>query len=343
MREETFEAETVDAAVERAASQWSVDPTELEYEVVEESSEDFWGLEDTTVKVRVRHRDEEQAAPAAEGPQPAEPEAGPREHEEEAGPPAEGPEGEDRPAASVADEEPAAEAAGQRSPVETREEPAGAPAGTETSGAGTETSGVGTGAEAARSEPEAAPAEDEAAPVQPEPEPAGAETMPAGAPRAGAEEMSEIESLIDGLLHRVFDAIDFDCTARVQEHEDTIHVQVGGEDKKFLLERKGRALSSLQLILNHAFRHRDVGGNKKIRVDAGDFRERREEELQDLAFQVAHRAKETGSPQETQELNPYERRLVHLALADDPAVSTKSQGRGFLKPVLVSPEGGGQG
>jgi len=59
-----------------------------------------------------------------------------------------------------------------------------------------------------------------------------------------------------------------------------------------------------------------------------------------MAYQVAHRAKETGEAQETAELNPYERRIVHLTLADDSKVSTRSQGNGFLKAVSVIPSGG---
>jgi spoIIIJ-associated protein len=62
-----------------------------------------------------------------------------------------------------------------------------------------------------------------------------------------------------------------------------------------------------------------------------------------LAFQVAHSAKESGQTQETQPLNPYERRLVHLALAEDGAVATRSRGSGFLKNVQVIPQGNGRG
>ena len=109
-----------------------------------------------------------------------------------------------------------------------------------------------------------------------------------------------------------------------------------------LLEGNGRSLSALELLINNAFRHKLPRGNK-ISVDAGDFRSRRDEELSDLAFQVAHSAKESGETQETQPLNPYERRLVHLALAEDARVTTRSRGNGFMKNVQVIPQGNGRG
>jgi len=111
---------------------------------------------------------------------------------------------------------------------------------------------------------------------------------------------------------------------------------VSGADKDLVLEGSGRCLSALELILNNAFRHKLERGHK-VRVDAGDFRSRRDVELSDLALQVAHSAKEAGRTQETQPLNPYERRLVHLALAEDPEVTTRSRGSGFLKNVQVIP------
>ena len=134
--------------------------------------------------------------------------------------------------------------------------------------------------------------------------------------------------------------MEFDCAVELEAQDDGFLAAVSGEDKDLLLEGNGRCLSALELILNNAFRHRLPSGHK-VRVDAGDFRARREDELADLAYQVAHSAKEAGSTQETQPLNPYERRLVHLALAEDPDITTRSRGSGFLKNVQVIPRDSG--
>jgi spoIIIJ-associated protein len=159
----------------------------------------------------------------------------------------------------------------------------------------------------------------------------------------GAGEQQGVDpAAISGMLEQIFHDMEFECTVTVEAEEDGFLATVDGADKEALLEGNGRCLSALELLINNAFRHKLPRGNK-VRVDAGDFRNRRDEELSDLAFQVAHSAKESGRTQETQPLNPYERRLVHLALAEDPAVTTQSRGTGFLKNVQVIPRGGGDG
>ncbi len=147
---------------------------------------------------------------------------------------------------------------------------------------------------------------------------------------------------ITKLLAQIFHDMEFSCTIEVEAEGDGYLATIAGDDKEALLEGNGRCLSALELIANNAFRHKLPRGSK-VRVDAGDFRSRRDEELSDLALQVAHSAKESGRTQETQPLNPYERRLVHLALAEDAAVTTRSRGSGFLKNVQIIPQGGGGG
>jgi spoIIIJ-associated protein len=55
-----------------------------------------------------------------------------------------------------------------------------------------------------------------------------------------------------------------------------------------------------------------------------------------MAHFVADKAKSSGTPQEMGPLNPYERRIVHLAIAEDPAVSSESIGDAFMKTVIIS-------
>lgn len=178
---------------------------------------------------------------------------------------------------------------------------------------------------------------------------AAGETGDADQPAESAEEASPEAAApgvdpqaITALLGQIFHDMEFDCTIEIEPEGDGYLATIGGDDKEALLEGNGRGLSALELIVNNAFRHKLPRGSK-VSVDAGDFRSRRDEELADLALQVAHSAKETGRTQETQPLNPYERRLVHLALAEDPQVSTLSRGSGFLKNVQIIPQDGDSG
>jgi spoIIIJ-associated protein len=317
MSEATFEAATVEAAREKAATELGVAEADLEHEVIEEK-QDFWGGEDSTVVIKAWSR--AVAEPEAEG---AATEVAPQEAPAE---PVEAdvatPDPEERAAAETeAEAEPAepAEAAEPAQPAQ----PAEAAEAAEHAGA------EATGTQP----PEAA----EVAPADAE-----AEERP-GDTRVEGESVPGVEpEAITALLAQIFHDMEFDCTIEIEAEGDGYLATIAGDDKEALLEGNGRCLSALELIVNNAFRHKLPRGSK-VSVDAGDFRSRRDEELSDLAYQVAHSAKETGKTQETQPLNPYERRLIHLALAEDPGVSTRSRGSGFLKNVQIIPQDGGHG
>lgn len=302
MSEATFEAATVEAALEKAAAELRVAAADLEHEVVEEK-QDFWGGDDVTVVIKAWPRAVAgpEADPARTAPEPQQDLAEPEEPIETAAvtPAAEeitatGAEDGDQPAEGAEDTSPETAAAQSAETADV------APADIETVGAPGD-----TGAER--------------------------ESAPGVDPRA-----------ITALLAQIFHDMEFDCTIEIEAEGDGYLATIGGDDKEALLEGNGRGLSALELIVNNAFRHKLPRGSK-VSVDAGDFRSRRDEELSDLALQVAHSAKETGRTQETQPLNPYERRLVHLALAEDPQVSTLSRGSGFLKNVQIIPQDGDRG
>ena len=86
---------------------------------------------------------------------------------------------------------------------------------------------------------------------------------------------------------------------------------------------------------------------KKIHVDSEGFRRVREDEIVEIAQRTAEKALDRGEECLLSPLNPYERRLVHLALQDNDAVETRSQGDGFLKRVAIRPakkdDAGGNG
>lgn len=312
MSEHVFEGKDIQDALNKAAQELAVTVDELNHEILEEAATDFWGLGETVCRVRVWIR-----------------ETGPRESMETE--PAVQPEAAE-PAGPAPLEQPAA--AGRiEGPTGTEEAspaPFFAPPEEESTAASAEVSASEERGEAEVAvQPAAAGAPKEAA--------AGLEVGPAERAEPGS-----LEEAASSLLASIFDAMEFDCVPEARSEGDILQIAISGEDNQYLLDGRGRGLSALELILNHAFRHRADMDHKKIRVDAGDFRSRREDELRDLAYQVAHEAKETGTTQHTQPLNPYERRIVHLTLADDARVTTRSQGSGFLKSVSIIPTHGGR-
>lgn len=327
MSGQTFEGKTVEDALARAAAELGVRVDDLEHEVLEEATEDFWGLDEPTTRVRAWVRGEEEEA--AEEPEAeaavdgAEPERAPEQPRQ-------------------APEEASEEATGggfwsTDGDEESRERPAPAVEPTKAADEGGASSVSGDTATVPMTRREEAGDEETVEDEEQTLERVSAEDAPEGDFAGLPEEIEDPVPEIQELLARVFDDMSFECEAEVADSAEQIDVMISGADKGYLVENSGKGISALELILNHAFRHRLPRG-RKIRVDAGDFRSRREEELKDLAFQVAHSAKQSGETQETQELNPYERRLVHLALADDEEVTTRSRGQGFLKHVQVIPQ-----
>ena len=312
MSKEIFEDGTVETALAQASDKLGVEVSQLEHVIISEKR-DFWGAGEDTVTIEAWVR--------------------PEQHEEFA--------------------EPETKSAAQPKNLAGEDDDAEAPKAIAASGEfqnsdraevseATEEepppdSGEAVSAEHGSSINVAHPEEDGGAGARP------VEEYRTQDPKAPVVEQSEIgPDAISNLLEQIFHDMEFSCTVEIEPQPDGFLATISGDDKEVFLESNGRSLSALELLTNNAFRHKLPRGNK-IRVDAGDFRSQRDEELSDLAFQVAHSAKESGRTQETQPLNPYERRLVHLALAEDGAVTTRSRGSGFLKNVQVIPQDNARG
>ena len=120
----------------------------------------------------------------------------------------------------------------------------------------------------------------------------------------------------------------------VDDTPDGIRVELSGEGGEHLLRRRAEALDALQLIVNTAFR-RELKDDRSFVVDCMDYRKAKDEELRQMARFIMEKAKSSG-PQEMGPLNPYARRIVHLTVAEDPALSSESIGDAFLKTVIIS-------
>jgi spoIIIJ-associated protein len=107
-----------------------------------------------------------------------------------------------------------------------------------------------------------------------------------------------------------------------------------GDDVEPLLANRGEGLNGLE-VLTGRIAAKKLGRPVHPRVDAEGFRAHQKDSLEELALRSAEEVKRTRRPQLLPPLPPAERRLVHLALAQDPEVETQSEGDGFLKRVAV--------
>jgi spoIIIJ-associated protein len=140
---------------------------------------------------------------------------------------------------------------------------------------------------------------------------------------------------ITGFVENVVKAMGATLTATVEEGPDGTRINLEGEDGGILVRRGGEGLQALQHIVATAFR-RQLGDDTRIIVDCNGFRREKDAELKQMAHFIAERAKRDGVPQEMGPLNPYERRIVHMAIAELTGVSSESIGDAFTKTVIIS-------
>lgn len=106
------------------------------------------------------------------------------------------------------------------------------------------------------------------------------------------------------------------------------------DETGLLIGKKGETLASLQVVLGVLLKQK-IGEWNRVVVNVGDYREKEEEYLKNLAQATADRAKETGEPQNLYNLKPWQRRIVHMALSEDKDLATESMGEGEERYLVV--------
>lgn len=140
---------------------------------------------------------------------------------------------------------------------------------------------------------------------------------------------------IADFVQKVVAAMGTSLTAVVEEGPDGTRINLEGEDGGVLVRRGGEGLQALQHLVATAFR-RQLGDDNRVVIDCNGFRRDKDAELKQMARFFADKAKSTGMPQEMGPLNPYERRIVHLAVQELPGASSESIGDAFMKTVIIS-------
>ena len=101
-----------------------------------------------------------------------------------------------------------------------------------------------------------------------------------------------------------------------------------------LIGRHGQTLLSVQAAIGMMLKQK-LGEWVRVIVNVGDWRQKEEQHLKELAESTAERARTTGEPQPIYNLTPSQRRIVHLTLSEDPDLSTESEGEGEERYLVV--------
>lgn len=122
----------------------------------------------------------------------------------------------------------------------------------------------------------------------------------------------------------------------------TAVMDIEGDDLGLLIGRRGSTLAALQYLVN-VMVTRKLGSRVLVTVDVEHYHRRREETLRGLARRMADRVRHSRRPMTLEPMPASERRIIHLALVDDPNVVTGSVGQGDERKVVIRPRDGRQG
>src|SRR5438034_10669940 len=147
--------------------------------------------------------------------------------------------------------------------------------------------------------------------------------------------MNELCNQAEHLLNSVFESAGFDVRASATESEVGCTLSIEGADSGLLLNQGGELLDALQQILNQAF-GRTLPKGQRIVCDANDYRASREAELRAMAQHAARQVRDTSSPFVFGPMEPGERRVIHLCLAEEGDLVTESIGEGNSRRLRVT-------
>ena len=140
-------------------------------------------------------------------------------------------------------------------------------------------------------------------------------------------------------LEELLDLLDFDGDIDLDVEGNRAVVSVdGGEDLTKLVGRRGEVLDALQELTRLAVHHR-TGERSRLMLDIASWRRRRREELAALGTKVAHRVLESGDREELAPMTPFERKIVHDAVAAVEGVRSESEGVEPSRRVVVLIDG----
>lgn len=143
--------------------------------------------------------------------------------------------------------------------------------------------------------------------------------------------MPEVNSFIQDLLAHL--GVEGDVEVTETDEYITVQINVSDQDSGILIGHHGETIRALQLIANTVFRK--AAEDKRVTVNVNDYREKREEQLQQMAHRYAERAVQSGVKQVLPFLTAAERLVIHTTLKDHPEVSTQSEGDGMARRLVV--------
>ena len=147
------------------------------------------------------------------------------------------------------------------------------------------------------------------------------------------DNLKVIKEIVDELLK----LLEVEVKPVIEEKDGLVNIQLQTDNPGILIGYHGDTLASLQIMLS-MMTYRKLGTWVKILVDVGDYRKRRKETLDKMALSAVQKVKFSGQDYEFPPMSSGDRRIIHIALSENPDVTTESQGEGYDRRVVVKPK-----
>jgi spoIIIJ-associated protein len=155
---------------------------------------------------------------------------------------------------------------------------------------------------------------------------------PSAAIEPGENAVGEAKELLQGILSRM--GLNFPVTA--EETTEAITLNIKGDGSGLLIGKGGQTLDAIQYILNKAV-GKSGRDKRMIVLDTEEYRDRRDEYLIAMAAKLGGKVKKTKKPLTINHMSARDRRVIHLALKSDEALTTRSRGEGAYRKIVILP------
>ncbi|HMK36696.1 MAG TPA: RNA-binding cell elongation regulator Jag/EloR [Desulfomonilaceae bacterium] len=151
----------------------------------------------------------------------------------------------------------------------------------------------------------------------------------------------EVVAQVREILQNIIRKIPVDAEVEASVASGAVYLEIKGDGSGLLIGKKGQTLDALQYMVNKIINRENAPGEKiEVVVDTENYRLRKKESLTEMALKMSHKAKKTLKPVSFNPMPPHERRIIHMILAEDKEVYTKSYGEGPMRRIIVYPRRG---
>ena len=152
------------------------------------------------------------------------------------------------------------------------------------------------------------------------------------------EQRGEAMVILKQILEQMGEPTD---VRQIEVDAETVEIEIKGDGSGILIGRHGQTLDALEYIVNRILARR-IKDAAPISLETESYRARRRQQLHRMALSMGEKAKREHKPVRLEPMAPRDRRVVHLALKDDPMITTRSAGDGIMRSIEIVPSDGGR-